>query len=102
MFDRFFFLYGFDTFGGSQKYSFKRRKGIETVLAVSIRAWRNDEEIARVNVAVSRGGDYYPIRDAVMAITGVDRVEVSSPGQRRKVYVPAKDSLFGVWEEEHE
>jgi len=71
-----------------------------SVFAAVIRGWSDNGEVVRVDVAVSRQGDYYPIRDAVMAIPGVVRVEISTTRQRR-VYVPAEEgtTLLGGWVE---
>lgn len=73
----------------------------EKIFAACIRAWRGQDEVARIDVAVSRREDYYPVRDAVMAIAGVDRVEISTLRQR-KVYVLDKEAntLFGGWKEQ--
>ena len=84
--------------------SFQRRAvNSNKVFAAVIRGWSDSGEVVRVDVAVSRVGDYYPIRDAVMAIPGVVRVEISTTRQR-KVYVPAEEGtmLLGGWVEVHE
>lgn len=45
---------------------------------------------------------YHAVRDAVMSIQGVNRVEIVSPGRRKVVYVLHREgeSLFPVWKKE--
>lgn len=73
----------------------------DSVFVACIRAYRGQEEVARIDVAVAAPRDYYPVRDAVMEMPGVDRIEIVSL-RRRKTYVRAENGelLFEKWKEE--
>lgn len=69
------------------------------MIAACVRAYNGSDEIARVDIAVNVEAHYHAVRDAVMSIQGVNRVEISSPGRRKVVYVLHREgeSLFPVW-----
>lgn len=67
-----------------------------------VRAFNDADEVARVDIAVNVEAHYHTVRNAVMSIQGVNRVEIVSPGRRKVVYVLHREgeSLFPVWKKE--
>lgn len=74
----------------------------DAVISACVRAYSGADEIARVDVAANVEAHYHAVRDAVMSIQGVNRVEISSPGRRKVVYVLHREgeSLFPMWRKE--
>lgn len=72
------------------------------MIAACVVAYSGGEEVAQVNVAVNVESHYHAVRDAVMGISGVDRVEITAPNRRKVVYVLHREgeSLFPVWQKE--
>lgn len=72
------------------------------MIAVCVRAFNDADEVARVDIAVNVEAHYHAVRDAVMSIQGVNRVEIVSPGRRKVIYVLHREgeSLFPVWKKE--
>lgn len=72
------------------------------VIVACVRAFNGTDEIARVDIAANVEAHYHAVRDAVMSIQGVNRVEIVSPGRRKVVYVLHREgeSLFPVWKKE--
>lgn len=72
------------------------------VIVACVRAFNGTDEIAQVNIAANVEAHYHAVRNAVMSIQGVNRVEIVSPGRRKVVYVLHQEgkSLFPVWKKE--